>query len=203
MARYTGPATRVSRRLGVDLKGNDKNFEKRPYPPGEHGRRRIKESEYLLQLTEKQKARYYYGVLEKQFRRYYTEATRAEGRTGDQLLISLELRLDNLVYRGGFARTRRESRQLVSHKHVTVNGGVVNIPSYKVKPGDVVAIRERKVSRESQAVLGSLEVWGQRDVPAWLRSSADEFKIEVIDRPIRAQIDTPVNEQLIVELYSK
>jgi small subunit ribosomal protein S4 len=201
MARYTGPMTKKSRRLGVDLKGNDKNFEKRPYPPGEHGRGRIKESEYLLQLREKQKARYYYGVLEKQFRRYYEEATRKEGRTGENLLVLLELRLDNVLYRAGFGRTRAESRQLVSHKHVLVNNRATNIPSYRVKPGDVVVIRER--ARESQAVIGSLEVFGTRDVPGWLQSDPGEFKITVVDVPVRSQIDAPVNEQAIVELYSK
>jgi small subunit ribosomal protein S4 len=201
MARYTGPMTKKSRRLGVDLKGNDKNFEKRPYPPGEHGRGRIKESEYLLQLREKQKARYYYGVLEKQFRRYYEEATRKEGRTGENLLILLELRLDNVLYRAGFGRTRAESRQLVSHKHVLVNNRATNIPSFRVKPGDVVVIRER--ARESQAVIGSLEVFGTRDVPGWLQSDPGEFKITVVDVPVRSQIDAPVNEQAIVELYSK
>jgi small subunit ribosomal protein S4 len=201
MARYTGPMTKKSRRLGVDLKGNDKNFEKRPYPPGQHGRGRIKESEYLLQLREKQKARYYYGVLEKQFRRYYEEATRKEGRTGENLLILLELRLDNVLYRAGFGRTRAESRQLVSHKHVLVNNRATNIPSYRVKPGDVVVIRER--ARESQAVIGSLEVFGTRDVPGWLQSDPGEFKITVVDTPLRSQIDAPVQEQAIVELYSK
>jgi small subunit ribosomal protein S4 len=201
MARYTGPMTKKSRRLGVDLKGNDKNFEKRPYPPGEHGRGRIKESEYLLQLREKQKARYYYGVLEKQFRRYYEEATRKEGRTGENLLILLELRLDNVLYRAGFGRTRAESRQLVSHKHVLVNNRATNIPSFRVKPGDVVVIRER--ARESQAVIGSLEVFGTRDVPGWLQSDPGEFKITVVDTPLRSQIDAPVQEQAIVELYSK
>jgi small subunit ribosomal protein S4 len=201
MARYTGPMTKKSRRLGVDLKGNDKNFEKRPYPPGEHGRGRIKESEYLLQLREKQKARYYYGVLEKQFRRYYEEATRKEGRTGENLLILLELRLDNVLYRAGFGRTRAESRQLVSHKHVLVNNRATNIPSYRVKPGDVIVIRER--ARESQAVIGSLEVFGTRDVPGWLQSDPGEFKITVVDTPLRSQIDAPVQEQAIVELYSK
>jgi small subunit ribosomal protein S4 len=185
----------------VDLKGNDKNFEKRPYPPGEHGRGRIKESEYLLQLREKQKARYYYGVLEKQFRRYYEEATRKEGRTGENLLILLELRLDNVLYRAGFGRTRAESRQLVSHKHVLVNNRATNIPSYRVKPGDVIVIRER--ARESQAVIGSLEVFGTRDVPGWLQSDPGEFKITVVDVPVRSQIDAPVQEQAIVELYSK
>jgi small subunit ribosomal protein S4 len=201
MARYTGPMTKKSRRLGVDLKGNDKNFEKRPYPPGEHGRGRIKESEYLLQLREKQKARYYYGVLEKQFRRYYEEATRKEGRTGENLLILLELRLDNVLYRAGFGRTRAESRQLVSHKHVLVNNRATNIPSYRVKPGDVIEIRSR--ARESQAVIGSLEVFGSREVPGWLQSDPGEFKITVADVPVRSQIDAPVNEQAIVELYSK
>jgi small subunit ribosomal protein S4 len=202
MARYTGPMTKKSRRLGVDLKGNDKNFEKRPYPPGEHGRGRIKESEYLLQLREKQKARYYYGVLEKQFRRYYEEANRKkEGLTGENLLILLELRLDNVLYRAGWGRTRAESRQLVSHKHVLVNNRATNVPSYRVKPGDVIEIRSR--ARESQAVIGSLEVFGSREVPGWLRSEPSDFKITVVDAPVRSQIDAPVNEQMIVELYSK
>lgn len=202
MARYTGPMTKKSRRLGVDIKGNDKNFDKRPYPPGDHGRGRIKESEYLLQLREKQKARYYYGVLEKQFRRYYEEANRKkEGLTGENLLILLELRLDNVVYRGGFARTRAEARQMVSHRHVTVNGRSTNIPSYRVKAGDVVQIREK--SRSSQAVVGSLEVFGSRDVPGWLTTDTGEFKINVVDVPVRSQIDAPVTEQAIVELYSK
>ncbi|GGI05876.1 30S ribosomal protein S4 [Egicoccus halophilus] len=201
MARYTGPMTKKSRRLGVDLKGNDKYFEKRPYPPGEHGRGRIKESEYLLQLREKQKARYYYGVLEKQFRRYYEEATRKDGLTGENLLVLLELRLDNVLFRGGFGRTRAESRQLASHKHVMVNNRATNIPSYRVKPGDVIEIRSR--ARESQAVIGSLEVFGSREVPGWLQSDPNQFKIHVVDAPVRAQIDAPVNEQAIVELYSK
>jgi small subunit ribosomal protein S4 len=201
MARYTGPMTKKSRRYGVDLKGNDKNFEKRPYPPGQHGRGRIKESEYLLQLREKQKARYYYGVLEKQFRRYYEEANSAEGRTGENLLILLERRLDNVLYRAGWGRTRAESRQLVSHKHVLVNNRATNIPSFRVKPGDVVEIRPR--ARESQAILGSLEVFGSRDVPGWLQTDASDFKITVVDVPVRSQIDAPVTEQMIVELYSK
>ena len=201
MARYTGPMTKKSRRYGVDLKGNDKNFEKRPYPPGEHGRGRIKESEYLLQLREKQKARYYYGVLEKQFRRYYEEANSHEGRTGENLLILLERRLDNVLYRAGWGRTRAESRQVVSHKHVLVNNKATNIPSFRVKPGDVIEIRPR--ARESQAILGSLEVFGSRDVPGWLQTDASDFKITVVDVPVRTQIDAPVTEQMIVELYSK
>ncbi|TVR25415.1 MAG: 30S ribosomal protein S4 [Nitriliruptor sp.] len=201
MARYTGPMTKKSRRLGVDLKGNDKNYEKRPYPPGDHGRGRIKESEYLLQLREKQKARYYYGVLEKQFRRYYEEANRQEGRTGENLLILLERRLDNVLYRAGWGRSRAESRQLVSHKHVMVNNKATNVPSFRVKPGDVIEIRNR--ARESQAVLGSLEIFGSREVPGWLSSDANAFKVTVNDLPVRTQIDAPVSEQAIVELYSK
>jgi len=201
MARYTGPMTKKSRRLGVDLKGNDKNYDKRPYPPGEHGRGRIKESEYLLQLREKQKARYYYGVLEKQFRRYYEEANRQSGRTGENLLVLLERRLDNVLYRAGWGRSRAESRQLVSHKHVLVNNKATNVPSYRVKPGDVIEIRSR--ARESQAILGSLEIFGSREVPGWLSSDANAFKVTVNDLPVRSQIDAPVTEQAIVELYSK
>lgn len=201
MARYTGPATRKSRRLGVDLKGGDKNFDKRPYPPGDHGRGRIKESDYLLQLREKQKARVWYGVLEKQFRKYYAEAARRKGLTGENLLILLERRLDNIVYRGGFARTRRESRQMVSHRHILVNGKIVNIPSFQVSPGDEIVIKEK--SRQSQAVVGSLEVFGVRDVPGYLQTETDAYKITVNDVPVRSQIDAPVQEQLIVELYSK
>jgi len=202
MARYTGPATKKSRRLGVDLKGGDKNFDKRPYPPGQHGRGRIKESDYLLQLREKQKARFWYGVQEKQFRKYYAEAARRAGLTGENLLILLESRLDNIVYRGGFARTRRESRQLVTHRHVLVNGKITNIPSYQVSPGDEIVIKEK--SRQShQAIVGSIEVFGVRDVPGYLQTDLDAYKISVTDLPIRSQIDAPVTEQLIVELYSK
>ena len=201
MARYTGPATKKSRRLGVDLKGGDKNFDKRPYPPGEHGRGRVRDSEYRNQLQEKQKARFWYGVQEKQFRRYYKEAARREGLTGENLLIMLECRLDNIVYRGGFARTRRESRQLVSHRHVLVNGRITNIPSYSVSPGDEIVIKEK--SRQAQAIVGSLEVFGARDVPGYLSTDVDAYKITVNDVPVRSQIDAPVTEQLIVELYSK
>ncbi len=201
MARYTGPATKKSRRLGVDLKGNDKNFDKRPYPPGEHGRGRTRDSEYRNQLQEKQKARFWYGVQEKQFRRYYKEAARREGLTGTNLLVMLECRLDNIVYRGGFARTRREARQLVSHRHVLVNGRITNIPSYSVSPGDEIVIKEK--SRQSQAIIGSLELFGAREVPGFLETDTDAFKITVRDLPVRSQIDAPVTEQLIVELYSK
>src|SRR6188472_574453 len=146
MARYTGPMTKKSRRLGVDLVGGDKAFERRAYPPGVHGRGRTKESEYLLQLREKQKARYAYGVLEKQFRRYYEEANRLAGKTGDNLLIILESRLDNVVYRAGLARTRRMARQLVSHGHFTVNGVKVDIPSYRVSQYDIIDVRDKSVN---------------------------------------------------------
>src|SRR5215207_5681580 len=138
MARYTGPMTRKSRRLKVDLVGGDQAFERRPYPPGQHGRIRIKETEYLLQLREKQKARFTYGVLEKQFRRYYEEANRRQGKTGDELLQILESRLDNVIYRAGIARTRRHARQLVVHGHFLVNGQRVNVPSYRVVSHDVI-----------------------------------------------------------------
>src|SRR3978361_739063 len=146
MARYTGPITRKSRRLRTDLVGGDQAFEKRPYPPGQHGRARIKESEYLLQLQEKQKARFTYGVMEKQFRRYYAEAVRHTGKTGENLLRILESRLDNVVYRAGLARTRRMSRQLVSHGHFSVNGGHVNVPSYRVSQYDIIDIREKSLN---------------------------------------------------------
>lgn len=145
MARYTGPATKKSRRLRVDLIGGDQAFERRPYPPGQHGRSRIKESEYLLQLQEKQKARFTYGVLEKQFRRYYEEANRRTGKTGDELLKLLETRLDNVVYRAGIARTRRQARQMVSHGHFTVNGVKVDVPSYRVSQYDIIDVRPKSL----------------------------------------------------------
>ncbi len=145
MARYTGPMTRKSRRLKVDLVGGDQAFERRPYPPGQHGRIRIKETEYLLQMQEKQKARFAYGVLEKQFRRYYEEANRREGKTGDNLLQILESRLDNVVYRAGLARTRRMARQLVNHGHFLVNGKRVNIPSYRVAKWDIIDVKPKSM----------------------------------------------------------
>ena len=140
-------------------------------------------------------------MLEKQFRRYYEEASRRDGRTGENLLVLLELRLDNVLYRAGWGRSRAESRQMVSHRHVTVNGRTTNIASYRVKPGDVVEIREK--NRQSQAAIGSLQVFGQRDVPGWLQSDQSAFCVTVIDLPVRTQIDAPVTEQMIVELYSK
>jgi small subunit ribosomal protein S4 len=204
MARDTGPIAKQSRRERTVLHANRKSaraLEKRPYPPGEHGRGRIRESEYLLQLREKQKARRIYGVLERQFVNYYKKANARPGRTGENLLIALETRLDNTLYRGGLARTRQEARQLVSHRHVLVNGKTVNIPSYAVGPGDVVSIRER--SRDIVPVLGAIELLGSHYMPAWVTLDQDQRAITVLDRPTRQQIDVPVNEQLIVELYSK
>jgi small subunit ribosomal protein S4 len=201
MARYTGPATRISRRLNVDLVGGDKAFERRPYPPGQHGRARIKQSEYLLQMQEKQKAKYSYGVLEKQFRRYYEEATKRQGKTGDNLLQILESRLDNVVYRSGIARTRRQARQLVSHGHFLVNGQKVNIPSYRVSQWDIVDVKPK--SLETTPFLIARETQGERPVPAWLQVVPNRLRVLVHQLPERAQIDIPLQEQLIVELYSK
>jgi small subunit ribosomal protein S4 len=201
MARYTGPATRKSRRLKVDLVGGDRAFERRPYPPGQHGRGRIKESEYLLQLQEKQKARYTYGVLERQFRRYYEQAARTKGKTGEALLQLLESRLDNVVYRAGLARTRRQARQLVSHGHFTVNGKRVNVPSYQVSKFDIIDVKPKSMpTLPFEAARAS---FGDRPIPAWLQVVPSNLRILVHQLPERAQIDTPVTEQLIVELYSK
>ena len=201
MARYTGPITRKSRRLGVDLVGGDASFERRPYPPGQHGKGRIKESEYLLQLREKQKARFSYGIMEKQFYNYYQEASRRAGKTGDNLLQLLEARLDNVVYRAGFARTRRHARQLVVHGHFLVNGKKVNIPSYQVSQYDVIDVREK--SLEMTPFIVARETHGERVVPAWLEALPTRMRILVHQLPTREQIDLPVQEQLIVEFYSK
>lgn len=201
MARYTGPATRKSRRLKVDLVGGDQAFERRPYPPGQHGRARIKETEYLLQLQEKQKARFTYGVLERQFRAYYEEANRRPGKTGENLLQLLECRLDNVVYRAGLARTRRMARQLVSHGHFLVNGKKVNVPSFQVSKWDIIDVKPKALG--TTPFLIAKETLGERPVPAWLQVVPSNLRILVHQRPERAQIDTPVTEQLIVELYSK
>ncbi len=201
MARYTGPMTKKSRRLGTDLVGNDKAFERRPYPPGVHGRGRTKDSEYSLQLREKQKARFAYGVLEKQFSRYYEEANRQPGRTGDNLLRILESRLDNVVYRAGFAGTRRQARQLVNHGHFLVNGKKVNIPSFRVTPHDIVQVKEKSLNIDPFVI--ARETHGERTVPAWLEARPNQMKIFVHQLPVREQITVDVQEQLIVELYSK
>ena len=201
MARYIGPMTKKSRRLGVDLVGEDKAFEKRPYAPGQHGRTRIKESEYRNQLQEKQKARFTYGVMEKQFHNYYDEASRRPGKTGDNLLQLLECRLDNVVYRAGFARTRRHARQLVVHGHFRVNGKKVDIPSYRIKEHDIVEVREK--SKEMTPFVVAQAQAGSRPVAAWLEPIPSQMKILIHTLPVRQVIDTQVQEQLIVELYSK
>jgi small subunit ribosomal protein S4 len=201
MARYTGPITKKSRRLGVDLVGGDKAFERRPYPPGQHGRGRQKESEYRLQLHEKQKARFTYGVLEKQFRRYYEEANKTQGKTGEALLQILESRLDNVVYRASLARTRRHARQLVVHGHFLVNGRKVDIPSFRVSEHDIVEVREK--SKQMTPFLIAKETHGERLVPPWLEVIPGDLRALVHKLPTRQQIDTMVQEQLIVELYSK
>ena len=201
MARYTGPITRKSRRLRVDLVGGDQAFERRPYPPGQHGRARIKESEYLLQLQEKQKARFSYGVMEKQFRRYYEEANRLKGKTGDNLLRLLETRLDNVVYRAGLARTRRQARQLVSHGHFIVNGVNVERPQLPVSQYDIIDVKEKSLPTLPFQV--ARETVGDRPVPGWLQVVPGRLRILVHQLPERAQIDVPLQEQLIVEYYSK
>ena len=201
MARYTGPITKKSRRLGTDLVGNDKAFEHRPYPPGQHGRGRTKDSEYLLQLREKQKARYAYGVLEKQFRRYYEEAVRKSGKTGEILLQILESRLDNVVYRAGFASTRRQARQMVVHGHFLVNGKKVNIPSFRVTPYDIIDVAPKSLNVDPFII--ARETHHERVVPAWLTARPNRMRILVHQLPTRDQIVVDVAEQLIVELYSK
>ena len=201
MARYTGPLTKKSRRLGTDLVGNDKAFERRPYPPGMHGRGRIKESEYSLQLREKQKIRYAYGVLEKQLHRYYEEAFRRDGRTGDNLLRLLETRLDNVVYRAGLARTRRQARQLVGHGHFTVNGQKVTIPSYQVSQYDIIDLKDK--SQNVTPIVIAKETHGERVVPGWMDVDLDRGRILIHQLPVREQIVVDVTEQLIVEYYSR
>ena len=201
MARYTGPMTKKSRRLGVDLVGEDKAFEKRPYAPGQHGRTRIKESEYRNQLQEKQKARFTYGVMERQFFNYYVEAARRTGKTGDNLLQLLECRLDNVVYRAGFARTRRHARQLVNHGHFLVNGKKVNIPSFQVTEHDVIDVKEKSLNLTPLVV--ARETHGERDVPGWMDALPNKMRVLIHQLPTREQIVIDVQEQLIVELYSK
>jgi small subunit ribosomal protein S4 len=201
MARYTGPRTKVSRRARQLLDENKaKYFDRRPYPPGDHGRRRIRESQYLVQLREKQKLKFMYGVLEKQFRRYYQEANRRSGITGTNLLVILETRLDNVVYRSGLARTRPQARQMVNHGHFQVNGKKVDIASYQVRPGEIVSVKER--SKDILPIQHSVDTL-DRTVPEWMTVETDSRKIMIDDLPSREQIDTDIQEQLIVELYSK
>jgi small subunit ribosomal protein S4 len=208
MARYTGPDCKRCRRekTKLFLKGAKCDSPKcpieiRPYPPGEHGRNRPKESEYLLQVREKQKARRVYGVLEKQFHNYYEEAARKRGKTGEVLLQILETRLDNVVFRAGFAKSRDMARQLVNHGHVLVNGHKVDIPSYRVSENDIVEIRAK--SQEMTPFIVAKAEAGERPVPAWIEVIPDKMRVLVHTLPIRAQIDTSVQEQLIVEYYSK
>jgi small subunit ribosomal protein S4 len=204
MARYTGPKVKISRRLGVNIFENDKGskaLNKRPYPPGEHGRsRRRQPSEYLLQLQEKQKAKYIYGVLERPFSNLYKEASRQKGVTGENLLRMLEQRLDNIVFRAGWASTRPQARQFVGHGMVNVNGKRVDIPSYRVRKGDVISLRDK--ARGMIVIRHNLDTL-DRLKPAWIEVGDDGFQVTVLDLPTREQIDVPVREQLIVELYSK
>ena len=200
MARYTGPMVKLSRREGVALTDKcQKYLDRRPYPPGEHGRGRIRQSEYLLQLREKQKTRRFYGILEKQFRRYYQKASRQPGITGENLLRMLEQRLDNVVYRLGFAATRRQARQLVGHGHFRVNGKKVDIPSYQVKPDDVITVKPG--SSAEPIIRSATELVAS--VAPWLQADYDALNGKVLKVPERTEIDTPVSEQLIVEYYSK
>ena len=203
MARYTGPKTKKSRAFGESIHGYDKAFEKRKYPPGQHGntRRRKQKSDYALQLMEKQKAKYTYGVLERQFRNTFDKANSRKGVTGEVLLQLLESRLDNTVFRLGLAPTRRAARQLVSHKHITVNGIVTNIPSCQLRPGDIIGVRGK-----SQALLVIKEAVGNKsDVRKfpWLEFNPDKLQGVFIEYPEREHIPEKINEQLIVELYSK
>ena len=204
MARYTGPKVKISRRLGVNIYENDKGskaLNKRPYPPGEHGRsRRRQPSEYLLQLQEKQKAKYIYGVLERPFSNLYKEASRQKGVTGENLLRMLEQRLDNIVFRAGWASTRPQARQFVGHGMVNVNGRRVDIPSYRVRTGDIISLRDKP--RQMIVIRHNLDTL-DRLKPAWLEVGDDGFQVTVRELPTREQIDVPVREQLIVELYSK
>jgi small subunit ribosomal protein S4 len=208
MARYTGPDCKLCRRekTKLFLKGSRCDSPKcaieiRPYPPGEHGRNRPKEGDYLQQIREKQKARRIYGILERQFQGYYEEAARKHGRTGETMLQLLERRLDNVVYRAGFAKSRDMARQLVRHGHFTVNGKKVDIPSYRVSENDIVEVAAK--SRELTPFIIAHEEVGERIVPAWLEVVPDQMRILVHSLPVRAQIDTQVQEQLIVEYYSK
>ena len=201
MARYTGPKTKIARRFSEPIFGADKSLDKKNYPPGQHGnsRRRSKKSEYAVQLLEKQKAKYTYGILEKQFRNLYKKASSKTGVTGEILLQLCERRLDNSVYRMGISPTRSGARQLVSHRHITVNGGIVNIPSYSLRPGDVIEVREK--SKSLEAIVDSVK--SNSSAYEWLEFSSDSLKGTFVTVPERSQIPENIKEQLIVELYSK
>ncbi len=201
MARYTGPKTKIARKFGEPIFGDDKSFEKRNYPPGQHGnnKRRTKKSEYAIQLMEKQKAKYTYGILERQFRNLFKKATASKGITGEVLLQLCESRLDNVVFRMGLSNSRRGARQLVSHRHITVNGEIVNIPSYSLGAGDVVAVREKSKSLDS--INSSLKESSK--VYEWITWNDDIMQGTYVSIPERIQIPENINEQYIVELYSK
>ncbi|TXD46597.1 30S ribosomal protein S4 [Polaribacter sp. IC073] len=201
MARYTGPKTKIARKFGEAIFGEDKNFEKRNYPPGQHGnaRRRGKKSEYATQLMEKQKAKYTYGILERQFRNLFKDASSSQGITGEILLQLCECRLDNVVYRMGVSKSRSGARQLVSHRHITVNGELVNVPSFRLKEGDVVSVREK--SKSLQAIEDALA--STNNVFEWLTWNSDKKEGTFVKVPARLQIPENIKEQLIVELYSK
>jgi len=201
MARYTGPKTKIARKFGEPIFGDDKSFEKKKYPPGQHGnnRRRGKKSEYAIQLMEKQKAKYTYGILERQFRNMFEKANSAKGITGEVLLQMCERRLDNVVYRFGLSPSRSGARQLVSHKHITVNGEIVNIPSYQVKVNDVIGVREK--SKSLSVIENSLS--NSSAVYEWLSWNSDKKEGTFVSVPEKTQIPENINEQFIVELYSK
>ena len=202
MARYTGPKSKIARKLGAPIFGADKVLSKKNYPPGQHGNnRRRKTSEYGIQLKEKQKAKYTYGVLERQFRNLFEKAQRTKGVTGEVLLQLLESRLDNVVYRLGIAKTRAAARQLVSHRHITVDGQVVNIPSFQVKAGDVVAVREK--AKKQVRIQEALGLAGQIGFPGWVTVDAAKMEGVFKNMPDRAELYSDINEQLVVEFYSK
>ena len=202
MARYIGPKTKIARRFGEPIYGPDKDFERRNYPPGQHGlaRKRKKSSEYGMQLREKQKVKYTYGVLERQFRNTYEKASKMKGVKGENLIILLESRLDNIVYRMGLAPTRPAARQLVSHAHITLNGEVCNIPSAQVRPGDIIAVRER--SKSLEVIQDALASSATRKY-SWIEFDQSKLSGKYMNYPVREEIPENINEQLIVELYSK
>lgn len=203
MARYLGSTAKVSRRLGIAIVPKDEKYlDRRPYPPGQHGQnKKGKISEYAVQLREKQKMKYIYGVLERQFRLYFAKASRMKGVTGDNLVKMLESRLDNVVYRAGFAVTRPAARQLVSHCHLLVNGKKVNIPSYQLRPGDVVEFRAK--SKNMEVVRSALNKKPDSQIPQWIQVDKANLKVTFLNAPERSDVQEPFNEQLVVELYSK
>ena len=201
MARYIGPKTKIARKFGDPIFGPDKYLQKKSYPPGQHGvsKRRGKKSEYAIQLSEKQKAKYTYGILEKQFSNLFKKASKSKMVTGEALLVFCESRLDNTVFRLGLSNTRSGARQLVSHKHITVNNSVVNIPSFSLKPGDVISVRER--SKSLECISNSLSM--NNEIVDWLEWNPDNMTGKYLNFPERNQIPENIQEQLIVELYSK